>query len=92
MAQRWQPRDADGILILVSPRVGVHIYFAYKPDYYRPVRSLPQPLRCDHPGLQFQAKQSGYLILPWEHLPGSHRSEFNTHIYSLPDRQTIAVL
>ena len=43
--ERWQ-KDADGILIFVSPRSCWHSYiFAYKLDYRRPVCSPPQSLR-----------------------------------------------
>jgi hypothetical protein len=47
VVERWQ-KDADGILIFVSPRVGIRlslVFFTYKPEYYyRPVYSLPQSL------------------------------------------------
>jgi hypothetical protein len=42
--ENWQ-KDADGILIFVSPRVGIHI-IAYKLAHYRPVYFPPQLLRC----------------------------------------------
>ena len=39
MVDRWQ-KDADGILIFVSPRVGIHISFLQKLEHYRLVCSL----------------------------------------------------
>jgi reverse gyrase len=38
-------RDGDGVLIFVSPRVGIQISLCLKQEYYRPVYSLPQSLR-----------------------------------------------
>ena len=40
MVERWQ-KDADGILIFVSPRVGIHAVFCNKLKHYRLVYSLP---------------------------------------------------
>ena len=44
MAESWQ-KDADGILIFVSPHVGVRISLCLRQEYYRPVYSLPLSLR-----------------------------------------------
>ena len=41
MVERWQ-KDADGILIFVSPRYRHSFGFVYKQENYRPVSSLPQ--------------------------------------------------
>jgi hypothetical protein len=68
MVERWQ-KDADGILIFVSPRVGVRAILCINwnaVDWFilccrrrTPCRNRPGP----------EAKQSGYLgILSWEHL------------------------
>jgi hypothetical protein len=43
LAESWQ-KDADGILIFVSPLVGIQISLCMKHNY-RPVYSLPQLLR-----------------------------------------------
>jgi hypothetical protein len=43
-AERWQ-KDADGVLIFVSPRVQYSCYYAHKLCYYRPVYS---PLQSPH--------------------------------------------
>jgi hypothetical protein len=92
MVERWQ-KDADGILIFVSPRVGIHLSLHINwstIDWSVLCRSRYAPFR-DRPGPE--AKQSGYLlILSWEHLSGSHRSERNALILSLPCRQTTPVL
>jgi hypothetical protein len=50
MVERWQ-KDADGILIFVSPWLTSSYYFVHKLEYYRLVCSLPQSLR--------------YLLLPF---------------------------
>jgi hypothetical protein len=92
MVERWQ-KDADWILIFVSPRVGIHISLHINwttIDLSVLCRSRYAPFR-DRPGPE--AKQSGYLlILSWEYLSGSRRPERNTTIYSLPCRQTTPVL
>ena len=44
MAESWQ-KDADGILIFVSPHVGVRISLCLRQEYYRLVYSLPLSLR-----------------------------------------------
>ena len=43
MTERWQ-KDADGILIFVSPRVCIY-YYTHKLERCRPVYSLPSSLR-----------------------------------------------
>ena len=68
MVEGWK-KDAEGILIFVSPCVGIHIIlFVNWKVIDRSIlccgRCTP---RCDHPGPE--ARQSGYLrILSWEHL------------------------
>jgi hypothetical protein len=68
MVDRWQ-KDADGILIFVSPCVGDHIvlYINWNIiDRSILCRSRRTPC-CDRP--RPEAKQPGYLcILSWEHL------------------------
>jgi hypothetical protein len=68
MAESWQ-KDADGILIFVSPHVGFRISLCVKQELVdRFILSLRRclPFR-DHP--RPEAKQSGYLsVLSWEHL------------------------
>ena len=45
MVERWQ-KDADGILIFVSPRVFMcSVIYLYKQEHDRLVYSLPQSLR-----------------------------------------------
>ena len=92
MVERWQ-KDADGILIFVSPRVGIRLSLHINRNVID--RSIFCRSRCtscrDGPGSK--AKQSGYLrILPWQHLPGSRRPECNAFIHSFPCRQTTLVL
>jgi hypothetical protein len=43
MAESWQ-KDADGILIFVSPRNGIRISLCLRQEYYRLVYSLPRLL------------------------------------------------
>ena len=43
MAESWQ-KDADGILIFVSPHVCIRTSLCLRPEYYRPVYSLPLSL------------------------------------------------
>ena len=73
MVERWQ-KDADGILIFVSPRVDIHSSLCINRN------TIDRSILCccccapcrDRPGPE--AKQSGYLcILSWEHLRGSRR-------------------
>ena len=45
MAERWQ-KDADGILIFVSLRIGIHLFLPHILRHYRPAYSLLQLLRC----------------------------------------------
>ena len=68
VVDRWQ-KDADGILIFVSPCVRIHIVLRI--NWNTVDRSILCCCRCapccDRPGSE--AKQSGYLcILPWKHL------------------------
>jgi hypothetical protein len=44
MVERWQ-KDADGILIFVSPRAAFHLALCINLEHHRPVYSLPQSLR-----------------------------------------------
>jgi hypothetical protein len=68
MVERWQ-KDADGILIFVSPRFGICAALYINKNslgWFIFCRSCCSSC-CDRPGLE--AKQSGYLfILPREHL------------------------
>ena len=68
MVERWQ-KDADGILIFVSPCVRIHIVLCINwntIDRSILCCSCCTPC-CDRPGPE--AEQSGYLcILSWEHL------------------------
>ena len=84
MVERWQ-KDADGILIFVSPRLPI------RPSLLINRNTIDRSILCcsgcppcrDSPGLE--AKQSGYLlILPWQHLSGPHRPERNALIHSCP--------
>ena len=90
MVERWQ-KDADGILIFVSPCVSNPCCFVINwNDIDRPIlccrRRTP---RCDRPGLE--AKQPGYLrVLSWEHISGSRRPERNAFFH--PCGQTALVL
>ena len=92
MVERWQ-KDADGILIFVSPRVSIHISLRINRDIidWSILRSSRCAPFCNSPVPD--AKQSGYLsILPWEHLRGPRRTERNTRIYPFSRRQTTEVL
>ena len=78
MVERWQ-KDADGILIFVSPSycVVVHVVSLININWNIIDWSIlccgRRTSRCDRPGPE--AKQSGYLrVLSWEHLSGSRRS------------------
>ena len=68
MVEGWK-KDAEGILIFVSPCVGIHIILCMNWNVIdRSILccSCCTP-RCDHPGPE--TRQSGYLrILSWEHL------------------------
>ena len=82
MVERWQ-KDADGILIFVSPRVAIRLSLDMNWNTIdRSVLCCSRRTPCrDSPGPE--AEQSGYLrILPWQHLPGSCRPERNPLIHS----------
>jgi hypothetical protein len=84
MVERWQ-KDADGILIFVSPYIGM--YTSFHINWKAIDRSIlcrsRRPPCCYRPGPE--AEQSGHLrVLPWEHLSGSRRPERNTPIPSIP--------
>jgi hypothetical protein len=68
MVERWQ-KDADGILIFVSPYAVIHIALCMNwdtIDRFILCRSCCTPCR-DRPGPE--AKQPRYLyILSWQHL------------------------
>jgi hypothetical protein len=68
MVERWQ-KDADGILIFVSPRVDIRLFLHINWDTIdRSILCLSRwPPCCYHPGPE--AKQSGYLrILSCQHI------------------------
>ena len=92
MVERWQ-KDADGILIFVSPCFAIHIDLPINwsaVDWFIFCRSCRTPF-SDYRGPE--TKQSGYLrVLSWEHLSGSCRPECNTCFHPLPFRQTTPVL
>jgi hypothetical protein len=92
MVESWQ-KDAEGILIFVSPRVGIRIslYINWRAiDWSILCRSRCTPC-CHRPGPE--AEQSGRLrILPWQHLSGSRRPERNTLIYPFLCCQTTRIL
>jgi hypothetical protein len=84
MVERWQ-KDADGILIFVSPRLGIRLsLYINRNTIDRSILCRTRcPPCCFRPGSE--TKQSGYLgILPWKHLSGSRRPERNTLIHSFP--------
>ena len=91
MVEGWQ-KDAEGIIIFVSPCVGIHTslhinWSAIDRSILR--RSCCTPC-CYHPGPK--TKQSGYLrVLPWQYLPGSRRSKLNSFIHSFSCRQTTLI-
>ena len=91
MVERWQ-KDADGILIFVSPHISIYISF---PINWNVVdRSIlcrsRRPPCCYRPGPQ--TEQSGHLrILPRKHLSGPRRPERNTLIHSFPCPQTTSI-
>jgi hypothetical protein len=92
MVDRWQ-KDADGILIFVSSRVGIRLYLQINWNTIdRPIFCRSRCTSCcDSP--RPEAKQSGYLrILPWQHLSGSRRPERNPLIHSFPCRPTTLIL
>jgi hypothetical protein len=68
MVERWQ-KDADGILIFVSPHFGIRtaLYINWKP-IDRSIRCCPRCAPCcDRPGSE--TEQPGNLcILSWAHL------------------------
>ena len=86
MVERWQ-KDADGILIFVSPCFAIHVDLCVNwntADRSILCRGRHTPW-CDRPGPE--AKQSGYFrILSWEHLRSSRRSKRNTCFHPLPGR------
>jgi hypothetical protein len=85
MADRWQ-KDADGILIFVSPRVDIFCIFTHPGTLDWSIlrrrcraacRNSPEP----------DPQQSGYLrILSRKYLSDSRRPECNTHTYTSPYR------
>ena len=92
MVERWQ-KDADSILIFVSPRVRFCLPLHINWDTIE--RSILCRSRCTpccyRPGPE--TKQSGYLrILPRQHISGSRRPECNTPIHTLPCRHTTLIL
>ena len=86
IVERWQ-KDADGILIFVSHHVDIRLSLNINGSTIdRSILCCSRRTPChDSPGPE--AEQSGYLrILPWKHLPGSHRPERNALIDSSPCR------
>jgi hypothetical protein len=92
MVERWQ-KDADGILIFVSPRVAIclPLHINWNTIDRSILRRSRCPPCCYRPGPE--TKQSGYLrFLPRQHLSGSRQPKCNTLIYSFPRRQTTPIL
>ena len=92
MVERWQ-KDADGILIFVSPRVAIclPLHINWSTIDRSILRCSRCPPCCYRPGPE--TEQSGYLhVLPRQHLSGSRRPERNILIYFFPCRQTTPVL
>jgi hypothetical protein len=92
MVERWQ-KDADGILIFVSPHVAIclSLHINWNTIDRSILRCSRCPPCCYRPGPE--TKQSGYLrILPRQYLSSSGRPERNTLIYSFPRRQTTPIL
>jgi hypothetical protein len=92
MVELWQ-KDAEGILIFVSPRVDIclSLHLNGKTIDRSILCCSRRPSCCYRPGPEI--KQSGYLrILPWQHLSGSRRPECNTLFHSSPCRQITLVL
>ncbi len=92
MVEQWQ-KDAEGILIFVSPRVGIRLPLHI--NWNTIDRSILCCSRCPpccyRPGPE--TKQLGHLrILPWHYLSGSRRPERNTSIHSSPCRRTTLIL
>ena len=92
MVERWQ-KDADGILIFVSPRVAICLPLHI--NWNTLDRSIFRCSRCPpcryRPGPE--TKQSGYLrFLHRQHLSVSRRPERNTFIHPFPRRQTTPIL
>jgi hypothetical protein len=77
IANRWQ-KDADGILIFVSPHISFHVLSTVTNvnvvDWF--ILCCSRSIgRSVHPGLE--TKSTGYLcILSREHLPASRRPEY----------------
>ena len=84
MVERWQ-KDADGILIFVSPCACIHIVVCINWNHidWSILCCCRWTSRCHRPGPQ--AEQSGYFcFLSWQHLPGSLRPEHNTCFHPGP--------
>ena len=92
MVERWQ-KDADGILIFVSPRVAIclSLHINWNAIDRSILRRRRCPPRCYRPGPE--TKQSGYLrVLSRQHLSGSRRPECYTFTYSFLRCQTTPIL
>ena len=92
MVERWQ-KDADGILIFVSPPVAIclPLHINWNTIDWSILRCSRSPPCCYRPGPE--TKQSGHLrFLPRQHLSGSRRPELNTLIYSFPRHKTTPIL
>ena len=92
MVERWQ-KDAEGILIFVSPHIGIHAALSIN------WKTIDRSILCRRRGTpgcdrrRSETKQSGYFcILSWEYLRVSRRPERNTCFRSLPCRPTASVL
>ena len=92
MVERWE-KDADGILIFVSPYVHTcpFLHINWNTVDWSILCCSCCPPHHDCPGSE--AKQSGYLrILPWKHLSGSRWPKCNSLIHSFSCRQATLIL
>ena len=92
MVRHWQ-KDAEGILLFVSPRVGTRLSLHMNRNTIdRFIRCLSRCTPCCYrPGPE--TKHPGYIrILPWQYLSGSCRPERNTLTHFFPCRKSTPIL